>query len=168
MSDESEAYTPDEGTPPEQEQTKPPVNPDKAFIESAGHQLNGVKLHPYSPERMWAADAIGLRYGRLSKEAIEQYMLDRTYPGMAGDIPILMYVLSLQTREEVAWVRRNPIEAEKRAAEFAVKHGIVTPKQSRWWDAYEIFMRTMDEIHASYGEPETQKKTETQPATTAA
>lgn len=151
---EDEGYERDEEQAPE----------DRSFIESAEHRLNGVKLHAFSPEWMWAADSIGLRYGRLSKEATDQFIADGTYPGMAGDVPIVMYVCSLQSREMVSWARRNPIPAEQAAADFAEKHRIVSPKQSGWWDAYKIFIKIMNEIHAAYGErdlPEAEKKTET-------
>ncbi len=144
--------------------SKPKTNtltPDKAFIESAGHKLNGLTLQPYTPERMWAADAMGLRYGNLSTAASKQYTTKGTYPGMQGDVGIVIWLCSLTDVEEVRAARRNPDIAEAEALEFATKHKIVSGKQSAFWDAYNVFLRIMNEVHAAYGEPEKveQKKT---------
>lgn len=137
------------------------MSPDKAFVGSQGHQLNGIKLEPYTIERQWAADAMGLRYGRLSKSASKQFEADRTYPGMAGDVAIVIYLCSLTDVEEVRSARREPGLAEERAVAFAQKHKIASPKQTPFWDAYEIHLKIMQEVHESYAEPETQKKTKT-------
>jgi hypothetical protein len=155
MSDEDAAYAPDE---------QPLVSPeDKSFIESAGHELNGLKLNPYTPERIWVADAIGLIYGKLSEEAITEFTQHRTYPGMAGDVPIVIWACTL-SEEEARCLRSVPQVAMKRAAEFAKKHRMVMPKQKGWWNAYNVFLQIMNEIHDAYGEPDaasTEKKTAT-------
>ncbi len=155
MSEQDEAYKADEEVT---------IVEDKVFIESEGHAVNGLKLQPYTPERMWAADAIGLRYGRLTSEQTEQFTEDGTYPGMAGDVAVVMWVCSLEKREDVLSARRNPTVAMKKIVEFAKQKNMVSPKQSQWWDAYKVFLEIMSEIHAAYGEKE--KKTEVaEPAT---
>jgi hypothetical protein len=154
MSEQDEAYTPDE----------PQASPeDRAFIESAGHKLNGLDLQPYSPERMWAADAMGLRYGRLTKEQTDQFLEDNTYPGMEGDVGIVIWLCSLTNIQEVHSARRSPTVAINRAIKFAIEHKMVSRKQKTYWDGYEVFLKMMREIHDAYGEPEgaTQKKTVT-------
>jgi len=147
MSDEG--YEPDEPKPAE----------DKAFIESDGYEFNGLKLHPYSPERMWAVDAIGTRYGRLTPEQNEQWREDGTYPGMAGDVPVVLWICSLDKREEWLAARRNPNTAMAKIEQFAQSHQIVSPIQDNWWKAYDVFLKIMRQIHQAYGQPE--KKTET-------
>lgn len=151
MSEQDEAYKSDEESAVAVE--------DKVFIESAEHSLNGLKLQSYSPERMWAADAIGLRYGRLTSEQTEQFNEDGTYPGMAGDVAVVIWVCSLEKRQDVLSARRNPTLAMDKVIQFAKDHKIVTPKQGQWWEAYRVFLTIMREIHAAYAESE-EKKTE--------
>jgi hypothetical protein len=150
MSKEDEAaYSEDDGSKPELKVT----TPDEAFIKSEGHSLNGLKLEPYTPERMWAADAMGLRWGYLSKAASKQYASKGTYPGMEGDVGIVIWLCSVTDVEEVRAARRNPDRAEPEAVKFAVANKLVSAKQKNFWDAYDVFKKIMDEVHASYGEP---------------
>jgi hypothetical protein len=148
MSDE--AYEPDE--------SKVAVE-DAAFIQSDGFEFDGIKMHGYSPERYWAADSIGLRYGRLTPEQNEQWKEDGTYPGMAGDVPVVLWVCHLENRGEWLSARRNPDVAMSKVEKFAMHHRIVSPVQDNWWKGYDIFLKIMRQIHQSWGE--TEKKTET-------
>ena len=150
----------DEGSKP----TTPTMTPDKSFINSDGHEVEGIKLFPYTPERMWAADAMGLRYGNLSKAASLQYMNKGTYPGMEADVAIVMWLCSLKDKEEIRAARRNPDTAEDLAIEYCRSHKMVSIKQAKWWKAYDVFLEIMREVHAAYGEP---KKKQEQTATAA-
>lgn len=153
MSKEQTGYETDESV-------AAPLTPTESFIESAGHSLNGLKLEPYTIERMWAADAIGLRYGRLTKAAAKQFGEDQSYPGMEADVAIVLWLCSLTDLEEVRAARRNPAQAEETAAKFAVEHRAASKKQKNFWNGYTIFLKIMDEIHVAFAEPEGQKKTE--------
>jgi hypothetical protein len=137
-----------------------PMTPTESFIESAGHSLNGLTLQPYTIERMWAADAMGLRYGRLSKAASRQFGTDSTYPGMNGDVAIVIWLCSLTDPEEVRAARREPGQAEELAIKFASEHKLASPKQNNFWNAYNIFLKIMGEVHTAYAEPDVEKKTE--------
>jgi hypothetical protein len=155
--DDKAAYGSDSGKPRV-------LTPDAAFTQSDGHHLNGLTLQPYTPERMWAADAMGIRYGKLSAVAAKQYTRTGTYPGMEGDVGIVIWLCSLTEDEEVRAARRDPEGAETEAVLFAQEHKIVSRKQSSYWDAYNIFQKIMNEIHVAYGEPAKegeQKKTTT-------
>lgn len=131
---------------------------EDAFKESANHALNGTKLEPYTVERMWAADSMGLRWGRLSPPAAKQFATDNTYPGMSGDVAIVMWLCTLKDHEEIRTARRDPEQAEDKAIKFAEKHKIASPKQKEFWDAYKVFLDIMTEVHLAFSEPE--KKTE--------
>lgn len=148
--DEEAAYGKDEGA----------MTPAAAFVESASHKLNSIELQPYTIERMWAADSMGLRWGRLSKQAAKQFGKETTYPGMVGDVAIIMWLCSTTDDEEIKSARRDPSPAEDKAAEFAKEHKIASSKQAEFWQAYRVFLDIMTEVHASFGEPE--KKTENQ------
>lgn len=148
-SKDEEAYGPD---------VPKPVTSDTSFIESAEHSLNGTKLQAYTIERQWAADSMGLRWGRLSPPAAKQFAKDNTYPGMSGDVAIIMWLCSVTDLEEVRCARRDPAEAEDKAIAFAERHKIASPKQKEFWSAYMVFLDIMTEVHVSYAEPE--KKTE--------
>lgn len=134
-----------------------PVTPEAAFIQSAGHSLNGTKLEPYTIERMWAADSMGLRWGRLSPAAAQQFAKDNTYPGMNGDTAIVMWLCSVADLDEIRCARRDPADAEDKVIAFAEKHKIASPKQTAFWEAYRVFLAIMTEVHVAFAEPE--KKT---------
>lgn len=159
MSDQDEAYGADEAV-------EELVTPEAAFKDSANHALNGTKLEPYTIERMWAADSMGLRWGRLSKPAAAQFAKDNTYPGMSGDVGIVIWLCSTTDLDEIRTARRDPSEAEDKAVEFAKKHKIASPKQKQFWEAYKVFLDIMTEVHVAYSEPETEKKTEQNQTTT--
>jgi hypothetical protein len=152
--DDEAAYGADEGKV---------MTPEDSFIESVSHKLNSIELQPYTIERMWAADSMGLRWGRLSAPAAKQFAKDNTYPGMSGDVAIVMWLCSTTDDEEIKCARRDPSPAEDKAAEFAKKHKIASPKQTEFWQAYKVFLDIMTEVHVAYSEPE--KKTEKEPET---
>jgi hypothetical protein len=139
------------------------MTPEKSFKDSAQHSLNGTKLEPYTVERMWAADSMGLRWGRLSSPAAKQFATDNTYPGMSGDVAIVMWLCSVTDVEEIRCARRDPSPAEEKAIAFAEKHKIASPKQKEFWLAYKVFLDMMTEVHVAYAEPE--KKTEKEATT---
>jgi hypothetical protein len=137
------------------------MTPTKSFIESTAHSLNGLELEPYTIERMWAADAIGLRYGRLTKAQAKQLSEDNTYPGMEADTVIVVWLCSLKDVEEVNGARRNPVQANQAAIKWAIEHKMASKLQKNFREAYRVFNTIMDEVFAAYGEPEgTEKKTE--------
>ncbi len=135
------------------------VTPDAAFVESAGHALNGLELQPWTIERQWAADAMGMRYGRLSRSLVKQFMANNTYPGMAGDVGMAIWLCAI-SEGEVRAARRNPDDAEALAGKFAVEHKLAHPRQKNFQVAYDIFLSMMDELYVSYSEPDIEKKTE--------
>ena len=135
------------------------MTPNKSFIDSDGHSLGDLKLQPYTPERVWAADSMGLRYGNLTKADIRQWRGSGYYPGMAGDVGIIIWLCSLTDLDEIASARRDPTNACRLAAEFAAKEKIISFKQKRFWQAHKVFLAIMDEINVVRGEPEDQKKT---------
>lgn len=139
------------------------MTPEAAFMESVEHKLNGTKLEAYTIERMWAADSMGLRWGRLSNSAAKQFATDNTYPGMEGDTAIIMWLCSVTDLDEIRTARRDPSPAEDKAIKFAEKHKIASKKQKEFWEAYKVFLNIMTEVHVAFGEPE--KKTE-KPVTT--
>jgi len=153
---EDEAYRPDEGE-------AKVLTPERAFIQSVDHSLNGTKLEPYTIERMWAADSMGLRWGRLSAPAAKQFAESNTYPGMLGDVAIIIWLCSVTDVEEIRTARRDPSQAEDKATKFAEEHKIASQRQKEFWSAYRIFLDIMTEVHVAFGEPE--KKTDNKIAT---
>jgi hypothetical protein len=159
MTDDQAAYGKDE------EGNKPKVvTPDASFINSDGHKLGDLKLYPYTPDRMFAADAMGLRYGRLSNAAARQFVAKGTYPGMEADVVIIVWLCSLENIEEVRSARRDPDLAEDVAIEFAKTHNMVSKLQDSWWDAYKVFKSIMAEVQEAYGKPKKKDVPETKAA----
>src|SRR5665811_1515722 len=48
--------------------------------------LGKVKLQPYTPERIVAAQAMVRHYGHLDDAAVAQFNKTRIYPGMLNDV----------------------------------------------------------------------------------
>jgi hypothetical protein len=133
---------------------------EQAFIESENHSFNGLKLEPWSPERMWAAESMGLRYGKLSKETVPQFQKTYMYNGMTGDVGIFIW-LSTRNIDEVRAARRDPDTAEELAGTFAKENGIIVASGKHFNEAYKLFLQAMDEIYVSSTELDSEKKTAT-------
>jgi len=136
------------------------VTSETAFVESESHRFNGEELQPYSPARMWAADAMNLHYGRIDDAGMKMFYKERIYPGAVSDVGIVMWLCTLKDEERIDKARRDPMTASIEAAKWAQDHGIATSRSKKFWPAYATFLRIMQELQVSTGEAE--KKTETE------
>lgn len=91
---EFETLTPDEAReagllPPELTDEQ---QVEASFQESDSHYWNDVKLDGYSAQRQIAAQAMGLRFGALSKDDLDETERSNSYPGMMQDAIIVLYL----------------------------------------------------------------------------
>src|SRR6266851_1168076 len=98
---------------------------EKAFLESENHEFDGVKLEPYSPMRLVAAQAMGLHHGRVDAAGMEQFNRISVYPGAVRDVCIVLWLLSIKNELEIDQAARAPIHAAKLAVEWGTVHGII-------------------------------------------
>jgi hypothetical protein len=122
---------------------------DKAFINSENHSLNGEKLQPYSPARIIAAQAMGLRYGYVDKAGLEFFKKHKIYPGALRDVVVVLWLCSLSDEDDIDEASREPKGAIKTATKWAADRGIVDANSDKFWDSYALFMQIIGEIDDS-------------------
>lgn len=123
-----------------------------AFTESDKHVLNGLKLQPWTPSRVIAAQAMGCLYPRIGKEGWDQYKRTKTYPGCLKDVVIVLW-LCLQDWQRVDDADAAPVEAYSEARKWAASLGIHRIDSDEFWQAYGKFAEIMSEVDKSFTVP---------------
>lgn len=127
-----------------------------AFTDSDKHILNGVKLFPWTPARVIAAQNMGQLYPEIGKDGFDQYRRTKVYPGALKDTIICLW-LCTRTEDEVDMADAAPVEAYKDARKWAAGLGIHKIGSDGFWQAYGKFVELMGEVDQSFTIP---KKTE--------
>lgn len=135
-----------------------------AFLQSENHEFDRVKLEPYSPMRLVAAQAMGLHHGRVDAAGMEQFDRISVYPGAVRDVCIVLWLCSIKDQfvdgdlirsadVQIDQAARAPVHAAKLAIEWGTAHGIIDPTSDKFGDAFGLFFRIMKEIKDSYSAP---------------
>lgn len=101
-----------------QSKQKPP--PD-AFVSK--HVLDGIKLHPWTPARIIAAQSMGMLFPNIGTEGRDQHKRTGNYPGMLKDIAICLW-LCTQTADQVDEADVAPSDAYAKARAWSIARGI--------------------------------------------
>ena len=140
---------------PREEEAYGPDDPaEAAFTQSDTHELGDLNLQPYTPDRAWAAQAMGLRYGFIDDAGVEFFKEHRIYPGALRDVAIVLWLCSLTDEIEIDKASRNPIAAARKAATWSDEHKLANARSPEFWQAYAVFMKIMAEVDASVSVPE--------------
>lgn len=123
-----------------------------SFVSSDKHVLNGIKLYPWTPARVIAAQAMGILYPRIGKDGWDQYKRTKTYPGCVKDVIIALWLLT-QTPEQVDDADRAPVEAYGTARSWATALGVHRIDSDAFWQAYAKFSDIMTEVDESITKP---------------
>ena len=121
-----------------------PTTADKAFAAPAN----------YTPNRVVAAQSMGLRYPNIGNDGIEQFNKTGIYPGALHDVLIVLWLCSLEKDVEIIRAMRSPDEAMGKAIAWGTDHGITNTKSEAWWNAYDRFIDIVTDIKASNGVPQ--------------
>lgn len=119
-----------------------------AFTKSDKHVLNGIKLFPWTPSRIIAAQAMGLLYPEIGKDGWDQYRRTKVYPGAVKDVIICLW-LCAQTNDRVDEADAAPVEAYSEARRWAAGLGIHKPGSDQFWQAYVKFSEIIKEVDDS-------------------
>ena len=144
------------------------MSPTLADCLKDAHALGNIELQTYTPSRVVAAQAMGMRYPNIGDEALEQFNRTGVYPSAMLDTLIVLWLCTLTKPEEVRRAMRRPDESIEKAIAWGAEHGVVDQKSKEFWDAYNKFSEIVTEVQNSKSVPnessphdstETQKKT---------
>lgn len=134
-------------------QPNPQTEADKAFTGSDRHTLDDLRLEPWTPQRIWTAQLMGMAYPNLGKKGRDALFRSNVYPNAVKDVAIFLW---LSTRKDetsegenewsVADAESQPEVAAKLARDFAIKRGVHIRDSAEFWDAYNKFWDVMQEI----------------------
>lgn len=119
---------------------------EEAASAFGSDELEGVTLHPYTPDRAWAAQAMGLKYGFIDEAGVDEFKRSGIYPGALRDCGIVLWLRSLTNETEIDKAARNPVAAARTAATWSQEKGFGDVRSDKFWAAYNIFINTMTEV----------------------
>lgn len=144
---------------------------EAAFTQSDKHALDDLKLMPWTPERLIAAQNMGLTLIGLSGEAWEEFIRTDIYPGALKDTCISIWLCTLpeddRARNVLPESERNTMTVEEAdaspkmayrlAKKWAATRDIASGNSKAFWQAYSKFLQMMNEVSASSVKPEPQE-----------
>ncbi len=133
------------------------VTVDSAFLESNNHEFDDVKLEPYSPMRIVAAQAMGMHHGRVDPAGMEQFERVSIYPGAVRDVCIVLWLCSIKDELQIDQAARAPVHAAKLAVEWGTAHGLIDDTTDKFSDAFALMFKLMKEIKTSQSVPQQKK-----------
>lgn len=136
------------------------VKAEEAFNQaSAGYELFGKELEPFSAMRQAAATNLGLRFGlvdesdiyRVTVETLKDKKMQKQdlpfYNQMFSDVVIVLWLCSVPTSRVLRALRRND-EAKSDAFDWADKNGLSITSE-KYYQAAATFFQIMQAISTS-------------------
>lgn len=137
---------------PQLDSTQTNNNMDEFAKLKTPKQLFGTELSAYSPARMVAAQAMGLKYPMIGEEAAEKIDKTGTYPGMLKDMIIVLFLCATPDKgkpqpaglqptglNSINFAVINPETALELAIEWAGRMNICVAPSERYEQAVEVF-----------------------------
>ena len=125
-------------------------------------------LHPSTPQRMIAAQSIGLKYPAIGEEGAATFDKTNSYPGMLVDMIIVIGVCLTPSDasegksetgvQNVGEFMSKPEKSFQALMKWAEQFGLVTPFSKLGKLCTETFMGILDEVSANYFNPEVDSK----------
>lgn len=119
---------------------------DKAFTNSDKHTLDDLKLFPWTPDRIIAAQLLGMIYPNIGKEGWAQWKRTGVYPGAMKDVMIFVYLSTLDGDE----LEEATFQAAKT---FGVTRNLHLASGDAFWEAFAKFVEVEKEIERSATKP---------------
>lgn len=141
---------------------KKPAKKKYAFTDSDKHVLHGIKLYPWTPARVIAAQSLGMLYPDIGREGWDQYRRTKVYPGAVKDVIICLW-LCTQDEDAVDMADAAPVEAYRQARKWAAGLGIHKPGSDAFWQAYAKFSDIMTEVDESITAPKIESEDDPDP-----
>jgi hypothetical protein len=127
---------------------KKKTKPD-AFLKSERHALDGIKLQPWTPDRMIAAQSLGMIYPSIGDEGWAALKRRSIYAGAVRDVALALWLCTLSDAEVLEAEARGDAEARKQSAAWAVKLHLHDANKAPFWDAFTKFMEIQNEVNQS-------------------
>lgn len=119
---------------------------EKSFTHSDKHTLGDLRLKAWTPERIIAAQDLGMIQPNLGKEGWAQWKRTQLYPGAVKDTIIFVY---LSTLDDELLDSATYEEARK----MGIKRGLHKSDSKTFWEAYTKFLEVLNEQHAATTKP---------------
>ena len=129
---------------------------DKAFTGSDKHTLADLKLQPWTPQRVWTAQLLGMAYPNIGKQGRDQLRRSNVYPNAVKDVAIFLFLSTRTNEVEVDEAEQFPEEASTKARDFGISRGIHKRDSTEFWEAYSKFWDVMNEIEDSATKPKSE------------
>lgn len=125
----------------------------KAFTSSENHKLGDMNLQPWTPQRIVAAQSIGMIYPFIGSDGLEQFKKSGTYPGLLKDAIIALWLCTIN-HEDVDAAEGSPREAYRQAVAWAADKNIPNMESKEFNEAHNIFIKMMNQVRDSQTKPE--------------
>jgi len=132
---------------------------EKAFQRSDKHMLGDLRLNPWTPSRIIAAQSMGMLYPNIGKDGWDQYNRTRMYPGQLKDTVIGLWLCSVDD-EAVETADCAPGAAYRTARGWAEEQGILKQESTEFQRARDEFISIINEVSESASKPVTDSETE--------
>ncbi len=135
---------------------------DDAFIKSDKNVFQDLLLKPWTPERIVAAQGMGLLYPNIGNEGIDHFDRTGLYPGVLKDIMIVLWLCTILEEPDEKKPSQGmtvidaigaPKMALKEAMKWAVDKKIVQMKSDEFWSAYGLFSNIFKQVSDSETQP---------------
>lgn len=138
------------------------ADPEKAFVKSDKHVLGDLNLKPWTPERIIAAQNMGMLYPSIGDEGWDQFHRTGLYPGCIKDIIICLWLCTIpevgsiepsDVPLSVVDADRSPVKAYHEAKKWGIAKGIAKPNSDEFWSAYNMFAEIIKDVTDSETQP---------------
>lgn len=124
---------------------------DSAFIDSENRTWGGKKLRSYAAMLQATAQRLGLRYGRLKPEDVEEFKTTGQYSGLNTDVYIVLWLCAKASKSDAYKAQRLPEWGLDQAFTWADEEKLFYPSE-RFLDAALLFSKIVSDPNASTGE----------------
>lgn len=139
---------------------------DSSFADADAHYWGEVRLDPYSAQRQIAAQSMGMRFGSLTAEDMDEIERTASYPNMMQDAIIVLYLCFPRGRDGKQGIEESYAACDARAQktvrrrmlDWACDQGITTGSP-QYKLAVELMLKIVREARVNQFVPDGKKGT---------
>lgn len=137
---------------------------DDSFADSDSHFWGETRLDPYSAQRQMASQSMGMRFGSLTAEDMDEVERTASYPGMMQDAIIVLYLCFPRGRNRKDGIEESYASCDpqarkgvrRRMMDWAESQGI-TIGSTNYKTAVELMLKIVREARVNQFKPDGKK-----------